>query len=441
MERSLKRCNEHHERAAGRLPLGVSSNYRFWGRDQTLYMAKARGPRLWDLDGNEYVDYRLGYGPALLGYAHPEVDAAAREGIEVGGVAALSTERELDVAERIARMVPSAQLVRFSNSGTEAVMAALRLARAYTGRDSHVLVEGGFHGNFDAVLWRTDLRRVGGRVEPVLMPESEGVPLLLGQLVHQVPLNDCERLEEVFRRHGDRIGAFLLEAIQGNCCSIPAAQEYLETLRKLCDHYGVVLIVDEVKTGFRVARGGAQELLGVRADLCTFAKAVANGYPISVIAGREDIMRRFGPEVPQGGTYAAHPVSLAAAAKTLEIIEETDALERIEAYGRRLQQGIAAILERRHIPCSTVGHPSMFGIVFSRQAPQSARELEQGDGAFYNAMAARLNDLGVLCEPDSWEPWFVSAAHDDACLTETLEKFEIAVDATLEEGEIRARSA
>ncbi len=439
MTRSLERCNSHYEQAARFLPLGVSSNYRYWGKGRTLYLARARGARLWDLDGNEYVDYRLGYGPAILGYAHPEVDAAAREGIEIGGIAALSTEKELEVAERIARMVPSAQMVRFSNSGTEAVMAALRLARAFTGRDSHILVEGGFHGNFDGALWRTELCEVNGRIERVLTPESEGVPQLIGQLVHQVPLNDPERLEDVFRRRGDEIAAFLLEPIQGNCCGIPASREYLETARKLCDRHGVVLIVDEVKTGFRVARGGAQELMGVRADLCTFAKAVANGYPISVIAGRADIMRRFGPDVPQGGTYAAHPLALAAAAKTLQILAETDALERIAAYGERLRAGIGAILKRRNIAHSFVGHPSMGGIVFAPEAPRSVRDWEESDYELYNSMAQRLNDLGILCEPDSCEPWFVSAAHDERCLAETLEKFEIAFDATL--GERQALSA
>jgi glutamate-1-semialdehyde 2,1-aminomutase len=441
MERSMKRSNAHHQQAANRLPLGVSSNYRYWGAGKTIYLEKARGPRVWDLDGNEYIDYRLGYGPALLGYAHPEVDAAAREGIEVGGAAALSTRRELEVADRIAAMVPAAQMVRFANSGTEAVMAALRLARAFTGRDEHILVEGCFHGLFDAVLWRTDLLEVDGRVEPVLMPESEGIPELVRDLVHQVPLNDPERLQDVFRRHGDVIGAFLIEAIQGNCCGIPASQEYLETARKLCDHYGVVMIIDEVKTGFRVARGGAQELFGVSADLCTFAKAIANGYPISAIAGRKDIMSRLGPKVPQGGTYAAHPVSLAAASKALEIIAETDALERIESYGRRLQRGIGAILDSRAVEHCFVGHPSMGGLVFSPEAPRNVREWENSDYELYNAMAARLNDLGILCEPDSWEPWFISSTHDDTCLAQTLAQVEVALDAALEERASQARSA
>lgn len=441
MARELRRCNEHFRKAARRLPLGVSSNYRYWGETRTLYVARARGARLWDLDGNEYIDYRLGYGPAILGHAHPEVDAAARAGIEIGGITALSTELELEVAERISRMVPAAELVRFSGSGTEAVMAALRLARAYTRRDAHIQVEGAFHGLFDSVLWRTDLREVDGRVEGTLVPESEGIPRLVSQLLHQVPLNDCQRLEDVFRKHGSSIGALLIEPIQGNCCGIPATREYLETARKLCDQHGVVMIVDEVKTGFRVARGGAQQLLGVRADLCTFAKAMANGYPISAIAGRAEIMGRLGPGVPQGGTYAGHPVSLAAAAKTLEIIEETDTLERIERHARRLQQGIGAILAQRGIPHAFVGHPSMGGIVLSPQAPRSCRDWVRSDYELYDAMALRLNDLGVLCEPDSWEPWFVSAAHDDSTLAPTLERFAIALDATLEARARRAPAA
>jgi glutamate-1-semialdehyde 2,1-aminomutase len=441
MTRSLKRCNEHHARAARRLPLGVSSNWRYWGEERTLYLAKARGPRLWDIDGNEYIDYRLGYGPTILGYAHPEVDAAAREGIEMGGTTALSTERELEVADRIAAMVPAAEMVRFANSGTEVVMAALRLARAHTGREAHLMLEGGFHGLFDAVLWRTDLREIDGRQEPVLMPESQGIPKSVKQLVHQVLLNDCERLEDAFRKHGDQLAAFLIEPIQGNTCGIPASREFLETARKLCDHHGVVMIVDEVKTGFRVARGGAQELFDLQADLCTYAKALANGYPISALAGRAEIMRRLGPGLPQGGTYAAHPVSIAAAAKTLEIIQHSDALERVAAYGRRLQQGIGAILTRREIPHCFLGHPSMGGIVLSSKPPRNVREWSLTDYPFYNSMAARLNDLGILCEPDSWEPWFISAAHDDACLAETFEKVEIAVDQTIEERERAARSA
>jgi glutamate-1-semialdehyde 2,1-aminomutase len=329
-------------------------------------------------------------------------------------------------------MVPSAELVRFANSGAEAVTAALRVARAHTGRDAYILVEGGFHGLFDAVLWKTEARRVDGRSQRKVVPDCEGVPELLSRLVHQVPLNDVEHLEEVFRRHGSELAAFLIEPIQGNCCGIPATGEYLEAARELCDRYGVVMIVDEVKTGFRVARGGAQELMGVRGDLSTFAKSMGNGYPISALAGREEIMRAIDTErVPQGGTYAGHPVSLAAAAKTLEILDETDALERVESYGRQLREALGAILMERGVPHVFVGHPAMGGLVFAEDAPRNAGEWARSDYALYNDLVARINELGILCEPDSWEPWFISAAHDDACLAETAEKFELALDAAL----------
>jgi glutamate-1-semialdehyde 2,1-aminomutase len=430
MVRSLAKSNAQFRRAVTRLPLGVASNFRYWGEERTIYVARGRGPYVWDLDDNRYVDYRLGYGPAILGYAHPEVDEAAREGIEVGGVFALATEKEYAVAERIARMVPAAELVRFSNSGTEAVMAALRLARAHTGRDSYLLIEGGYHGVFDAALWGSALEGWDGKGDPPVMPWSQGVPELLRTLLHSTPLNDADRLEDVLRRHGDRIAALLIEPIMGNCCSLTATQDYMQAARRLCDKHGVVLVIDEVKTGFRVARGGVQSLYGVTADLCTFAKAMGNGYPISVLAGREDIMRRIGRGVTHGGTYTAHPVSLAAADRTLEIVETTDALDRVAAFGRRLQAGIGAILARRGIPHSFTGHPSMAGLFFAERPPGNYREWKTSDYRFYDAMAPLLHDRGIICEPDSREPWFVSAAHDQECLDLTLAAFEAAVDET-----------
>jgi glutamate-1-semialdehyde 2,1-aminomutase len=434
MRRSLKRSNRHFEQALKRLPVGVTSTFRYWGPERTIYADHARGARLWDIDGNEYVDYRLGYGPTILGYCDPRVDAAARAGMETGGAWALSTQRELAVAERIAGMVPAAELVRFANSGTEAVMGALRLARGYTGKDAHVMVEGGFHGLFDLVQWQAMVELSPDEAgEPMIRPEGKGVPRMLRSLVHLVPLNDANRLEDVLRKHGDEIAAFLIEPIMGNCCGITASAQYVVDARALCDRYEVVMIVDEVKTGFRVARGGVQELMGVRADLCTFAKAIANGYPISALAGREEIMRKIGPQgVAQGGTFVGHPVSMAAAEKTLEILDETDALDRIEAYGRRLQQGLGEILDRRGVAHVFEGHPSMGGLFFAESAPKSYRDWADSDYTFYNDLAGRLNDLGILCEPDSREPWFICASHDDACLAETLEKFETALDGALE---------
>lgn len=434
--RTLSRSNAHWRKAVGRLPLGVASTFRYWGPQRTIYVARGKGGRLWDIDGNGYVDFRLGYGPAILGYADPRVDEAARRGMEVGGVFALSTEREHAVADRIARMVPGVDLVRFSNSGTEAVMAALRLARAHTGRDGYLLVEGGYHGLFDAALWMVDLESWdarGGR-EPDVVPYSKGVPLDLRSLAHLVPMNDPQRLEDAFRARGDRLAAMLIEPIQGNCCAISATPAYVRLARELCDRHGVLLIIDEVKTGFRVAKGGVQSLLGVTPDISTFAKAMGNGYPIAAIGGREAVMRSFDKgKAAHGGTYTAHSVSLAAAEETLRILDETDALATVAAAGERLMAGISAILRARGIEHSFAGHPSMFGLFFAAAPPASYRAWKTSDYRFYDAMAARLHDEGVIVEPDSREPWFLCEAHDAACLDDALRAVERAVDGTLAE--------
>jgi glutamate-1-semialdehyde 2,1-aminomutase len=434
MTRSLAKSNAHFKRAVTRLPLGVASNFRYWGEDRTIYVKSGRGARIVDLDDNSYVDYRLGYGPAILGYADPRIDEAAREGMQIGGVFALSTEREFEVAERIAKMVPAAELVRFSNSGTEAVMAGLRLARAYTGKDDYIILEGGYHGLFDAAMWYTPMDSWTQKGDPEIKPYSEGVPLSSRSFAHFVQANDANQLEDVFKRHASRIACMLIEPIMGNCLGIAAEPEYLRLARQLCDKYGVILFIDEVKTGFRVARGGVQQLYGVHADICTFAKAVANGYPISVLAGREKIMRKLGRGVAHGGTYTAHAVSLAAAARCLQILDETDALERIADYGTRLRAGMHALLGARGIAHSFVGHPSMSGLYFAAQPPRNYRDWKSSDYSYYDATARVLHDEGVLCEPDSREPWFVSAAHDASCLSDTLRAFEVAIDTTLKAG-------
>jgi glutamate-1-semialdehyde 2,1-aminomutase len=432
MPRTLTNNHAHFRRAVQRMPLGVASNFRFWGEERTIYVKSGRGARITDLDDNVYVDYRMGYGPAILGYADARVDQAAREGMQVGGVFALSTECEYRVAERIAKMVPAAQLVRFSNSGTEAVMAALRLARAYTGKDDYVILEGSYHGLFDAAMWYTPMDKWAQVGEPEVVPYSEGVPLSSRNFAHFVQANDANQLEDVLKRHAGSIACLLIEPIMGNCLGIAADPAYIRAARELCDRHGVVLIIDEVKSGFRVARGGVQELYGVQADLCTFAKAIANGYPISVLAGREDIMRKIGRGVAHGGTYTAHPVSLAAAEKTLQILDETDALERIAAYGIRLRAGMSTILKARGVAHSFVGHPSMSGLYFAHEPPRTYRDWKGSDYTFYDAAAKVLHDERILCEPDSREPWFVSAAHDDSCLRDTLAGFEVAIDSTLE---------
>ena len=430
--RSLAKSNKHFERAFKKLPLGVSSNFRYWGDEQTIYVDHGKGGRVWDIDGNEYIDYRLAYGPIILGYADERVDEAARKGMEVGGVFALSTELEYEVASRISKMVPAAELVRFSNSGTEAVMAALRVARAHTGKDGHIAIEGGYHGIFTENLWESEIEGWDQQGQPEIGPYSDGVPAVTKQLYHPVPLNDANYAEDVLKEHHNDIGAFLIEPIMGNCCSITAEKQYLHDIRELCDRYNVVLIVDEVKTGFRVARGGVQELFDFKADLCTFAKAIANGYPMSILAGREDIMRHIGNGVVHGGTFTGHSVSLAAAAKTLEILDETDALASIRDYGLSLQKGLSRILGERDIVHSFTGAPALMGLFFAERAPSNYREWVHSDYEFYDTLAPELHEQGILVEPDSREPWFLCESHSEGCLDETLQKFEKAVDITME---------
>jgi glutamate-1-semialdehyde 2,1-aminomutase len=315
-------------------------------------------------------------------------------------------------------------------------MAALRLARAFTGRDSYVLVEGSYHGLFDAAMWMANMEDwdpKSGR-DPQTVPYSRGIPQTLKELAWLTPMNDENRLEDLFRKHGSTIAAMLIEPIQGNCCAISARADYVKTARALCDKYGAILIIDEVKTGFRVARGGVQSLIGVQPDISTFAKAMANGYPISAIGGREEVMRtfRYGGAA-HGGTYTAHSVSLAAAEKCLEILDETPALETLAAYGESLKAGIKRILDRRGIVHSFSGHPSMFGLFFAKNPPDNYREWKRSDYSFYDTLAVHLHDQGVICEPDSREPLFMCEAHDAACLADTLRAFEAAVDLTLED--------
>lgn len=431
--RSLSRSNQHFKKASKKLPLGVASNFRYWGDDKTIYIDHGKGGRIWDIDGNEYIDYRLAYGPVILGYADERVDEAAREAINVGGVFALSTEMEYEVAMRVSKMVPAAELVRFSNSGTEAVMAALRVARAYTGKEGHVVMEGGYHGVFSEVMWYSEVEEwTEGDGAPEILPFGDGVPKVTKRLFHTVPMNDANALDDLLKEKHEKISAFLIEPIMGNCCGIKADDQYMKDVREICDRYDVLLIIDEVKTGFRVAKGGVQELYGIKADLCTYAKSIANGYPLSVVAGREDVMRHIGDGVVHGGTFTGHAVSLAAAAKTLEILDETTALADIEDYGLKLQSGLSKILSHRGIEHSFAGHPALMGLFFADKAPADYREWMNSDYDFYDALAPELHELGILIEPDSREPWFLCESHNVECLDETLDKFERAVDITLE---------
>ncbi len=432
--RSLDKSNKHFKKAIQKIPLGVTSNFRYWGDDETIYIDHASGCRLWDIDGNEYIDYRLAYGPYILGYADPRVDEAARQGIEIGGVFALSTELEYQLADKISSMVPAAELVRFSNSGTEAVMAALRVARAYSKRDEFIMIEGGYHGVSDSVMWDIDLDEWDPTAgSPVLASSGLGVPKHNAEMLHLVPMNDASRLEDLLKAKHNDIGALLIEPILGNCCSIAATQEYINAVRSLCDLYNVVLIIDEVKTGFRVAKGGVQELYGVEADLCTFAKSMANGYPIAAVCGKEELMRsiKYGG-VLHGGTFTAHSVAISAANKTLDILQNTNALETVNQYGTDLRNGIGKILSNHNVAHCFTGHPAMSGLFLSESAPTNARDFKGSDYPFYEKLAEEMLEDGVLCEFDPREPWFICEAHAKDALKPTLDAFESALERSLE---------
>ena len=253
------------------------------------------------------------------------------------------------------------------------------------------------------------------------------------EMLHLVPMNDASRLEDLLKAKHNDIGALLIEPILGNCCSIAATQEYMNAVRSLCDLYNVVLIIDEVKTGFRVAKGGVQELYGVEADLCTFAKSMANGYPIAAVCGKEELMRsiKYGG-VLHGGTFTAHSVAISAANKTLDILQNTNALETVNQYGTDLRNGISTILSKHNVAHCFTGHPAMSGLFLSESAPTNARDFKGSDYPFYEKLAEEMLEDGVLCEFDPREPWFICEAHAKDALKPTLDAFESALERSLE---------
>ncbi len=420
--------------AAQIMPNGVSSNFRYWGDDETLIVKRGKGAHVWDVDGNRYIDYRLGFGPVILGHGNEAVDAHVKEAVSEGIVFALTTEREIRVADQIVKMCPSVEMVRFANSGSEATMHAIRVARGYTGRDKIIKFEGQYHGMYDYVLWSTastDATRMGYRRSPIPVAATSGMPRALRDLVITLPFNDHEALEHMLKQRWNDVACIIVEPMLGNAGSIEPHGGFLEYVRKLCDEYGIVLIMDEVKTGFRVARGGAQEIYNVHADLTTYAKALGNGYPVAAFGGKREIMSIIGKGVSHGGTYTANAVAMAAAEKTLDIIANTDALDVVATRGKQLQKGLSDILESRGIPFTFSGHPSMFGVHFSGEVPKDFREYALTNFRLYNEILERLVEHGAMPDPDSREPWFLSAAHSEEDIAFTLDAFGKAADEVL----------
>ena len=413
----LARMAEAHKH----MPQGVAENYRYWGDDQTVFVDNVRGCRLTDCDGREFVDFRLGYGPIILGYRDARVDRAVMAAItELGTISGFSTPMDVEVVKRIKLACPNIEKMRFANSGTEAVMGALRTARGFTGRDRVVIVEGGFHGLNDEMMWKSDIEGWGGdpSITPDIVPFGAGIPAQTRSLVDFIPLNDPAALERVFREKGEQIAAVLLEPIMGNCGSIAATKEWLQSLRDTCSRHGSMLIIDEVKTGFRVALGGAQELYGIHGDLTTYAKAMGNGYPVACFGGSAEIMDVIGADggVVHGGTYTANLVALSAANATVEILTETDALQTVDRVGTAIQGVLGRVFTAAGIAHRFAGPPSMFGIHFGDHVPTNYRDWKVTDSELYTAFAWRLIANGVMLEPDSREPWFICESHRDVDL-------------------------
>ena len=269
-----QKSNALQKRASKVMPLGVNSNFRFWGEGITPYMQKAKGAYLWDADGNKYIDYRMAFGPIILGHAWDEVNAKVAKEIELGTMSAMTYELEIEVAEKMVKMCPGLEMVRFACSGTEATMHALRVARAYTGRERIIKFEGMYHGFQDYTLWSTyaPVEAYGNRRNPIPVPSSSGIPRPLNEMIVTLPFNAPDILANTLRTVGETVAAIIIEPCMGNCGAILPQKNFLQFVRRQCDKYGIVMILDEVKTGFRIANGGAQEYYRVKPDLATYAK-------------------------------------------------------------------------------------------------------------------------------------------------------------------------
>ena len=428
--KTFEKSQSLRDRAAAVLPRGVSSNFRYWGPTESPVVARGEGCYIWDLDGNRSVDYRLGYGPVILGHGHASVCDRVAQAIRGGTLFAALTEGEVRLAERIRSLCPGVELLRYANSGAEATMHALRIARGYTGRDTVLKFEGQYHGMHDYVLWSTATAaptELGARRSPTPVQASTGIPACIRETVLTLPFNDAEALELTLRREGHQIAALIVEPILGNAASIPPKEGWLPLLRQKCNEYGIVLIFDEVKTGFRLAPGGAQEVFGVTADLVTYAKSIANGFPLAAIGGKREIMNVVSGGVAHGGTYCGTPTAIAAGEATLGLLANGQILRTIDAQGRKLQAGLSQILTQAGIPHHILGPGAMFGVVLMQDPPQDYRDLAQHDAELYHRIAMELNHRGVAVEPDAHEPWFLCAAHSNEAIDETLNIFDDAV--------------
>jgi glutamate-1-semialdehyde 2,1-aminomutase len=411
------------------MPGGVNSPVRAFksvGRDP-LYISKAKGSKIYDVDGNEFIDYIGSWGPMIHGHAHERVIEAIKTAAEDGTSFGASSEKEIELAKLVKAFVPSVEIIRMVNSGTEATMSAMRLARGFTGRDKIIKFEGCYHGHGDSFL-----SKAGSGVATLGLPDSPGVTRSTAGDTLNAVYNDIASVERLVEENKDAVAAVFIEPVGGNMGCVPADADFLRSLREICNAEGILLIFDEVMTGFRLARGGAQEIYGVRPDLTTFGKVIGGGLPVGAYGGRREIMELIAPAGPvyQAGTLSGNPLAMTAGAETLRIIDEDpDFYAKLEAAGARIEEGIREIMNRtsRDLTFNRVG--SMFTLFFTTESVTDFTSAKASDTAAFSLFFNSMLEQGIYLPPSQFEACFLSSAHTEQEIADTLKAVGIALDA------------
>ena len=410
-----------YRRACEVTPGGVNSPVRAFRAvgGEPFFVERAQGSRLWDADGNEYIDYVLSWGPLILGHAHPAVVRAVRDAAERGTSYGAPTAAEVELAEAVRGFVPSMERIRFVNSGTEATMSAVRLARGFTGRELILKFDGCYHGHGDSFLVKA-----GSGVATLGLPNSPGVPAELSKLTLTAPFNDLEAVETVFRAHPGRIACVILEPVVGNAGFLPPEDGFLEGLRRITEADGALLVFDEVMTGFRVAPGGAQERWGIRPDLTTLGKVIGGGLPVGAYGGRREVMEQVAPVGPvyQAGTLSGNPLAMAAGLAQLRVLREEDPYPALERRTRRLVEGLLANAAARGLPATGGSFGSMWGVFFAAGPVRTFEDAKTSDVEAFRRFFHALLRRGVFFAPSAFEAGFTSTAHSEQDVEETISR-------------------
>ena len=419
-------------RARDVMPGGVSSPVRAFNAvgGQAFFTGSGRGAHLEDVEGNRYLDYVLSWGPLILGHAHPEVVEAVRRAAGQGVSFGTSVPGEVELAETVREWFPAVEMLRFVNSGTEATMSAVRLARGVTGRDLVLKFDGCYHGHGDSFLVEA-----GSGVATFGLPDSPGVPSAVSELTVTAPFNDLEAVRRVFDRHGDRLAAVILEPVVGNAGLIPPVDGFLEGLREVTRAHDALLIFDEVMTGFRAARGGAQERYGVEPDLTTMGKVLGGGLPVGAFGGKREWMREVAPDGPvyQAGTLSGNPLAMAAGLAQLRVLDREDPFDELADRADRLVEGILERARERGIPATGAAVGSMWGVHFTEGPVHSYDDARDADASFFARYHRECLERGVFLAPSAFEAGFLSTAHTDEDIDRTLDVVGEAMDAAREE--------